>query len=132
MKFAWIENNRVRDIAPGNPAECYHPDVAKFYTTQVPDNASNGDGWVDDKLVKPVPPAPVPPTTPPRTWTAADIRAGLTLVERVKWDNDSSDTIKTAKIEMDAPQQLAHTTEVLNMLVAAGDISKASMDKVLA
>lgn len=52
MKFAWIEDNRIRDIAPGNPAEFYHPDVAVFYDTEVPDEAENGDGWVDGVLVK--------------------------------------------------------------------------------
>lgn len=130
MKFAWIENERIRDIAPGNPAECYHPDVAKFYNTEVPDEAANGDNWVNGQLVKPEPPPPAPPA--PRTWTAAEIRASLTLSERVKWDNDSTPHIVTAKIEMASPQEVEHTTEVLQMLVNAGDISQASMDKTLA
>ena len=51
MKYAWIENERIRDTAPGNPAEFYHPDVAVFYDTQVPDDAVNGDGWVNGQLV---------------------------------------------------------------------------------
>lgn len=129
MKFAWIENDRVRDVCHGNPAECYHPDVAQFYNTEVPDDAANGDGWVNGQLVKPEPPPPAPPA--PRTWTAVDIRAGLTLAERAKWDNDSTDTIKTAKIEMAGAQTVEHTTEVLQLLVGAGDISQTSMDKVL-
>lgn len=54
MRKAWIENEVIRDIAPGNPEELYHPDVAAFYTTDVPDDAVNGDGWVDGQLVKPV------------------------------------------------------------------------------
>ena len=56
MKHAWIENDRIRDIAPGNPAELYHPDVVKFYDTLVPDDAVNGDGWVNGQLIKPEPP----------------------------------------------------------------------------
>lgn len=64
MKYAWIENDRIRDISPGNPAELYTPDVAKFYDTEVPDNAENGDGWVNGQLVKPEPPAPVPVPEP--------------------------------------------------------------------
>jgi hypothetical protein len=130
MKYAWIENERIRDIAPGNPAEFYHPDVAVFYDTQVPDDAANGDGWVNDQLVKPAPIPPAPPA--PRTWTADNIRAGLTLSERVKWDNDSAPEVVTAKQEMISAQQLEHTTEVLQMLVDAAVISQASMDKVLA
>ena len=61
MKHAWIENSRIRDICPGDPVECYHPDIAAFYDTEVPDNAVNGDGWVNGQLVKPEPPAPVIP-----------------------------------------------------------------------
>lgn len=64
MRKAWIENERIRDIAPGNPAELYHPDVAKRYDTLVPDDAQSGDGWVNGALVKPEPPAPVEPPAP--------------------------------------------------------------------
>lgn len=130
MKFAWIENNRVRDVCHGDPALCYHPDVAAFYNTEVPDDSVNGDGWVNGQLVKPAPIPPAPPA--PRTWTAADIRAGLTLSERVKWDNDGAPEIVTAKQEMASAQQLEHTTEVLQMLVDAAVISQVSMAKVLA
>jgi len=54
MKQAWIENNKIRDICQGNPNELYHPDIAKLYTVDVPDNAENGDCWVNDQLIKPV------------------------------------------------------------------------------
>lgn len=129
MKFAWIENGKVRDVAHDEPSKIYHPDVAAFYSTEVPDNAENGDGWVDGQLVKP---EPVVPETPPRTWTVSDVRAGLTLAEKVKWDSDSAPEVVTAKQEMATPQLVAHTTEVLDMLVGASVISQASADKVLA
>jgi hypothetical protein len=129
MKYAWIENGVVRDVAHSNPSEIYHPDISKLYDTEVPDDAANGDGWVDGELVKPEPAPPAPPA--PRTWTAGDIRAGLTLSERVKWDNDSAPEVVTAKQEMATAQQLEHTTEVLQMLVDAAVISQASMNKVL-
>jgi len=129
MKYAWIENNKVRDIAPGNPAELYHPDVAAYYTTQVPDDAVNGDGWVNGALVKPVIPEPTPE---PVKWTAEDVRNGLTLGERVKWDNDKSDEIKTAKVELTGSNFKAKVQEVLDMLVASGDVSQASADVILA
>jgi hypothetical protein len=60
MRKAWIENDRIRDIAHSEPFDIYHPDVAVFYDTEVPDDAVNGDGWVDGVLVKPVEPY-VPP-----------------------------------------------------------------------
>lgn len=58
MRKAWIENERIRDIAHSEPADIYHPDVAVFYDTEVPDDAENGDGWIDGVLVKPVPVIP--------------------------------------------------------------------------
>lgn len=71
MKFAWVENNVIRDVCHGNPIELYHPDVAAFYTAEVPDDAANGDGWDGETLTKPEPmqpsdpPAPVPPKLSP-------------------------------------------------------------------
>jgi hypothetical protein len=129
MKYAWIENERIRDIAPGNPEQIYHPDVAVLYDTQVPDDAANGDGWVNGQLVKPEPAPPAPPA--PRTWTQDNVRAGLTLSEKVKWDNNSVPEILTVKSELSSPQELASMTELLQLLVDVTAISQASMDKIL-
>jgi len=130
MKYAWIEDNKVRDICQGGePTEHYHPDVAALYTTQVSDDAVNGDGWVDGQLIKPVITEPIPL---PVSWTAEDVRKGLTLVERVKWDNDKSDEIKTAKVELLGQSYRAKVQEVLDMLVASGDVSQASATAILA
>ena len=129
MKFAWIEDGKIRDVAHSNPNDIYHPDVAKFYDTQVPDDAANGDGWVNGQLVKPEPPPPAPPA--PRTWTQENVRSGLTLAEKVKWDNDTAPEVKTVKAEMTSPKELAETTELLQFLVDSGVISQASMDKIL-
>ena len=86
-KKAWIENNRIRDIAPeGNPEQFYHPDIAKFYDTDVPDEAANGDGWVDGQLVKPVIPDPVEPPTPvvvPPKVSAVEYKMLFTSAERI-------------------------------------------------
>jgi hypothetical protein len=127
MKYAWIENDKIRDVAHSNPAEIYHPDVAALYTTQVPDDAVNGDGWVNGALVKPVIPEPTPAA---RQWTADTFRAGLTLAEKTKWDSESAPEIKTVKAEL--PKELAGATELLDFLVAANVISQTSADKILA
>ena len=127
MKYAWIENGKVRDVAPGNPSEWYHPDVAAFYNTQVPDNAVNGDGWVNGALVKPEPPTPVAPA--PREWTADNFRTGMTLAEKTKWDNNTAPEIVTVKAEL--PQELAGATELLDFLVAASVIAAATKTKIL-
>lgn len=131
MKFAWIENDKIRDVCTGIPAECYTEEVANHYTQEVPDNAENGDGWVNAQLVKPEPMPVLPPIEIPRTWGVQNVRDGLTLNERVKWDNDASDFIKTAKIEFAQEQKIEHASEVLSMLVKSGDISQSSMEKIL-
>jgi len=127
MKKAWIENNQIRDIAHSNPSAIYHADVAKFYDTDVPDNAVNGDGWVSGALVKPVPAPPAPPA--PRSWTVTDFRAGMTLAEKAKWDSDSAPEIVTVKLEL--PKELAGATELLNFLVGATIIGAATKTKIL-
>jgi len=68
---------------------------------------------------------------PPKTWTADNIRSGLTLSEKVKWDNNSTPEVITAKLEMATPQLLAETTAVLQMLVTDNVISQASMTSIL-
>ena len=127
MKKAWIENNQIRDIAQGDPFLIYHPDVAKFYDTDVPDDAVNGDGWVSGALVKPVPAPPAPPA--PRQWTATDFRTGMTLAEKAKWDSDSAPEIVTVKLEL--PKELEGATELLDFLVGATIIGAATKTKIL-
>lgn len=129
MKYAWIENARIRDIALGSPVEFYHPDVAALYDTQVPDDAANGDFWDGTTATKPPALVIVAPAPAPREWTATDFRAGMTLAEKTKWDNDSAPEIKTVKAEL--PKELAGATELLDFLVGAGVISQESADKIL-
>lgn len=130
MKYAWIENEKVRDISPGNPFEWYHSEIASFYNTEVPDDAENGDGWINDTLVKPGPISD--PTPAPRRWNVDDIRSNLTLSEKVTWDSTSDAHVVTAKIEMATSKGVADTTAILEMLVTANIISQASMTKILA
>jgi hypothetical protein len=57
MKYAWIENNRIRDICQGgNPNECYTPNVAINYSTLVPDEARNGWDYVNGVASEPIVP----------------------------------------------------------------------------
>lgn len=129
MKYAWIQDEKIRDICQGgDPEKHYHPDIAKLYDTQVPDDAKNGDGWLNGKLVTPVASEPQPQLV---SWTLEDIRNGLTLLERVKWDNDKSDEIKTAKLELAGANPKAKVRQVLDMLVASGDISQESANAIL-
>lgn len=132
MKWAWIEDDRVRDIAPGEPSNWYHPDVAVFYDTEVPDEAENGDGWVDGVLTK----RPIPelgPVVPPvRTWDIGSIRDKLTLAEKVVWDNDSKPEVITAKKEFEIPLEHDAAKAVLDFLVSSDIISQETEDAILA
>lgn len=130
MKWAWVENDVIRDVAHDTPSEIYHPDVAALYTVQVPDEACNGDGWVKGQLVKPDVPEVIPPVFP-RTWDCEAVRAGLTLSEKVVWDTDGKPEVVTAKLEFATPQLIEHTTTTLQFLVTAQVISQASMDVIL-
>lgn len=51
---AWIENGIIRDIAHSEPIEIYHPDIAAFYNTDVPDNAQIGWQLIDDEWLPPL------------------------------------------------------------------------------
>lgn len=128
MKYAWIQDGKVRDVAHDEPSKIYHPDVAVFYTTQVPDDAVNGDGWVNGALVKPE--TPEAPTPPARQWNADNFRSGMTLAEKTKWDNNSAPEIITVKAEL--PKELAGATELLDFLVASNVIAEATKTKILA
>jgi hypothetical protein len=88
MKKAWIENDQIRDIAIGDPASLYHPDVAAFYDTDVPDEAQNGDGWVNGQIVprpipEPVIPEPVTPEVVYPTVSAIEFKLLFTSPERI-------------------------------------------------
>lgn len=128
---AWIENECIRDLCDGDPFERFHPDVAVFYDTDVPVDSAPGDGWIDGQLVKREMPNLAPPPLVPM-WSVSDVRAKLTLAERVRWDNDSSPFIRTAKIELAEPRTQEAVQEVLQMLVESNDISQSSMDRILA
>ena len=130
MKYAWIENEQIKDICQGgNPEDCYTPEVAVYYNTLVPDEAQNGDGLVEGQWI-PAPPPP-PPPGPPQTGDNNAVRTGLTLADKTRWDNNDTQEIVTAKVEFSTPQQRPYTTELLDYLVASQSISQASKDKVL-
>lgn len=86
MRYSWIENGVIRDIAQGDPNAIYHPDVALHYSEQVPDSAENGDLWDGLALTKPVVPEPVVVVTPvvPPTITKTHFLLTFTSAERVK------------------------------------------------
>ena len=83
MPLAWIDPaDTVRDVAPGDPALIYHPDVAAFYTTEVPGGTVNGATLQDGEWINPPPPAPVepePPAPPPVPESVTPLQARKAL-----------------------------------------------------
>lgn len=132
MKYAWIENDHVRDVAPGDPYKFYHPDIAAYYNTLIPDDIQQGARWNGEKWVNslfiPMVEAQGFNAEFPRRIGQQELREVMTLAERVKWDNDMSPTIKTAKIELAAARSVMAIKPVLQMLVDAGDIGQATVD----
>lgn len=128
MKYAWIENYRVKDIAPGDPFKFYHPDVAKFYDTEVPDNAEIGDMWDGELVKQPIQVFTQPPPLP-RQWTEIDFRNAMTLAEKTKWDNDTAPEIKTVKNEL--PKEQTGAQELVDFLVATNVISQDTATKIM-
>jgi len=140
MKHAWIENNRIRDIAPGNPAELYHPDIAKLYDTDVPDDAVNGDGWDGVTLTKPVIPAPVPvepPAPVPPKVSPVEFKLLFTAQERVAI-KASTDAIVQDFFSIVEDPRLTHvdlalksTQDALSYLEALSLIAEGRKDEIL-
>lgn len=123
MRYAVIENNLVVNVILADLEEAQnHLDWVLTETALI------GDQY-DGTNFSPVRELQTPPL-PPQVWTIDDVRNNLSLTERVKWDNDKTELIKTAKIEFSYPRILEDTEEILQMLVDAGDISSSSMTKI--
>jgi hypothetical protein len=97
MPLAWINPpNTVRDVAPGDPTLLYHPDIAKFYDTEVPAGTKNGATKTNGEWTNPQPapePAPRPPEPPapplvPESVTPLQARRALRKAGLLSTVND--------------------------------------------
>jgi len=140
MKKAWIENERIRDVALGNPEELYHSEIAKLYDTDVPDDAVNGDGWDGVTLTKPVIPDPVPvdlPAPVPPKVSPVEFKLLFTAQERVAI-KASTDAIVQDFFSIVEDPRLTHvdlalksTQDALSYLEAQGLIAAGRKDEIL-
>lgn len=89
MKYAWVENNVVRDICAGNPAELFAAPIAAYYTTVIADTVERGARFTSNMWVNPDPivvPAPVVPEPEPvgyPTVSAIEYKMLFTTPERI-------------------------------------------------
>lgn len=52
MVYGWIENSKVRDVCK-DPSNMLHPEVAKFYATELDDSVGIGYELVEGEWVNP-------------------------------------------------------------------------------
>lgn len=140
MKKAWIENSIIRDITHTDPSEIYHPAIAKFYDTEVPDDAENGNTFIDGVLTKPVIVEPVP-TEPAieKTITLSPIEFKLrfTAPERVAIYQSTDlivkdfisllDDIRLKEVDL----TLQSTIDAVDYLISLGLIEVSRKDEIL-
>ncbi|MEP3113022.1 hypothetical protein [Nisaea sp.] len=86
MPYAWVQNNCIRDIAPGDPAELYHSDIAALYSTQVAGSVERGAKMVEGEWTNPpapvfTPPSPVTPPAP--VVSPVEFKLLFTSAERI-------------------------------------------------
>jgi len=129
MKKAWVEDGVIRDIAPGDPAVHYVDAVAALYDVDVPDDAANGDRFVDGVLTKLEIPARPEPTIQPM-MLVAELRGHMTFSEKVMWDNESKPEIKTVKLDLVDGMPKAAMKEMIAPLVELDIISQATFEKM--
>ena len=141
MKKAWIENNVVRDIANGNPAELFHPDIAVNYDTDVPDDIIVGATLENGVWVNPAPIEP-PETTEPvveyKKVTPIEFKLLFTSTERIAV-KQSTDAIVQDFYELTNDPRLNHvdlglksTQDALAYMVSIGLITDERKAEILA
>jgi len=142
MSYAWVENEVIRDVCHGNPEECYHPDVAKNYDTEVPDEAVNGDGWVDGELVKPSVPEPTPPEPAPvvrPVVSAVEFMLLFTSPERVSLKalrpadpvlDDFFDLLEDPRLT-EVNLNLQSTVNALDYMISIGELTAERKEEIL-
>lgn len=131
--WAWIENNQVRDTCHGDPALCYHPDIAKHYDTQVPDGTENGATLVDGEWVNPLPPVYVPqePVAPavPQVLTMRQAKLVL-LAAGLLDDVDAavSAADRATQIEWEYATEVQRDWPALKVMADAMGMTDAQLD----
>jgi hypothetical protein len=137
MKYVWIENNTVRDIANGNPAELFHPDIAAKYDTQVPDDIIAGATLVDGAWVNPAPVEPVTPEAVAPKVSPIEFKLLFTSPERIAI-RTSTDPIVQDFYEITSDPRLTHvdlglksTKDAIAYLVSVDILTQERADVIL-
>ena len=138
MKYAWIEDGKIRDVCPGDPATSYHPDISAHYSAQVPDEAKNGDGW-DGTTLAPArvaePPAPI---VPAKVLSRVQFKLLFTPAERIAVRTSTDPGVQDWYDILQDPQfegvvlASASTERAMNDLVSKGILTTDRKAAILA
>ena len=136
---AWIENNIIRDIAHAEPSEIYHPDIAAHYSVVVPDNAENGDTFINGVLTKPVivELTPIEPVIV-KTLSPIAFKLRFTAPERVAIYSSTNLIVKDFVSLLDdirlqtVDLTLQSTIDAVDYLISLGLIEVSRKDSILA
>lgn len=138
MKKAWIENNIIRDIAHTEPFEIYHPDIAKLYDTDVPDDAQNGwilenGTWVAPVIVE----TPVTPVAIKQPISPIEFKLRFTAPERVAIYASTDPIVKDFVSLLDDVRltsvdlNLKATIDAIHYLASQGLIEQGRINEIL-
>lgn len=130
-KWARMISGVVIEVTTIDPAGRFEPHIVwvEVPDEAVPHSTLTGENWSHPEILEVI--SSNETTELSRTISAEDVRNGLTLAERVKWDNDQAPEIKTVKIEMETPREETDTKDLLELLVFSNLISQQSMDKII-
>ncbi|MGB4498538.1 MAG: hypothetical protein WBI40_07555 [Methylococcaceae bacterium] len=126
----------IQDVCNGNPDEMYHPDIAKFYDTDVPENAENGDTLIDGVLTKPDV-AAIEPTIV-KTVSPIVFKLRFTAPERVAIYQSTDLIVKDFVALLDDVRltlvdlTLQSTIDAIDYLIAQNLIATSRKDEILA
>lgn len=140
MPMAWIKDDTVRDVAPGDPAELYHPDMAALFATEVPDGIVPGAVLVNGVWTNPTPPSE--PSEPPAATypkvSPVEFKLLFTSAERIAIKASTDAVVLDFMEIVNDPRLttvdlgLASTQQGVAYLASVGLIGEARVAEILA
>lgn len=141
-RYAWVENDVVRDYTDHDPSATYHPDVAQFYSVTIPDNVERGWSRAGGTwTAPPEPPAPEPQPEPPpappwTTLTPAQFVGLFTFQEEAALTASTDPVVQVfmRRVYMPALTQVERAKVLPGMayLVQVDLLTQARADQILA
>lgn len=137
MKKAWIENGKVRDICNGDPSECFHPDIAIYYDTEVADDVAIGAELINGVWVNPEIVQPETPTQTVEEVSPVEFKLLFTVHERIAIKNSQDEIVKDFMDIVNDPKltkvvlTLQSTKDALNYMQTINLLEVGRVDEIL-